>query len=175
MHRIVAAAALSLLASGAAACIDLEALGSPEGPRRVRLPEIAYLGLIAQEGQAGSHSISAYPDLPDGGVRGEHLCGTVIEVPFSRGRTLDEGLVQLVSLQLQQGVDYARAYPAFYGAVVASGQLHVAPGGNYTVHRFSKGATPGVGDAALDRLLAAGGACAGTAIAAGDTILVPDC
>lgn len=102
----------------------------------VALAEQQMLGLLAAEkigatGKSG-YSMKMLPLLPNGGIRGEHICDKTLVL----GSDLAD---VVVALQLAPSLDIKKSYPAAFKAASRRDQLIFLPAGSYAVFSVPKG------------------------------------
>ncbi|MEX3017692.1 hypothetical protein [Gymnodinialimonas hymeniacidonis] len=168
-----------------AECVDFQPATETSAGHLQTFPSFLILGISAAVRDGGDQYIWSYPDLPNGGIQGEHICAPVSLVPFANGRTFasmtendqaQRQALQIFGLQLHDGVDYRATYPAAYEQILERNQFFQFPGGVMWVMNFEEGSAPAAGSEVLNGLISENSQCeTHSVLIADNTVLIPVC
>ncbi|MEM9319675.1 MAG: hypothetical protein AAGA70_11820 [Pseudomonadota bacterium] len=174
-----------LAGAAAAECPVFAPLSEPGEQIFYDSPPILVLGLIGLARNGDAQEIWRYPDLPDGGIAQQHICGPVQVIPFSDGHswaseppedaTAHHNMAML-GLALRDGVDYASAYPNAHPVILERQQYFNHPGGRFWAGQFAEDTVPAIDSDDLNALIAEHSTCAeNRLLIVEEAILIPTC
>lgn len=179
---------LGLLCGGpaAAACVPLDRIAAERSGEVVEMPDLLFLILLWVEPESdGSYGVVAFDPLPEGGIGGRDICGSVILVPFDGGTgTVSPGdpdgkgwarRATTQALLLDRDAPLGDRYTQAMIEAAGRDQLSLQPATQMHVHAFRPGAVPQPGSPELRALLEGAGACRQIAILTERAVLVPIC